>query len=61
MDGEEHLKHRRVMQPNLMPGSVRELEPVIRDIALSFIDKLEAGGPEIDFADEIASRRSATS
>ena len=54
MDGEEHLKHRRVMQPNLMPGSVRELEPVIRDIALSFINKLEAGGPEIDFADEIA-------
>ena len=54
MDGEEHLKHRRVMQPNLLPGSVKELEPIIREIALSFIDKLEASAPEIDFADEIA-------
>lgn len=51
MDGQEHLKYRRVIQPNLMPRNLAEVEPMIRDIARSFIDQMEASAPEMDFAD----------
>jgi cytochrome P450 len=54
MDGDEHLKYRRIIQPSLMPRSLGEVEPLVRQIARSFIDKLEASGSEIDFADDIA-------
>lgn len=54
MDGDEHLKYRQIIQPRLMPRSLTEVEPLVRQIARSFIDKLEASGPEIDFAEDIA-------
>lgn len=54
MDGEEHHKYRRVIQPSLMPRQLAEAESTIREIARSFMDKLEASGPETDFAEEVA-------
>ncbi|MBR9913007.1 MAG: cytochrome P450 [Gammaproteobacteria bacterium] len=54
MDGDEHVQYRRVIQPKLMPRNIAEVEPTVRAIARSFIDKLEASGPEMDFAADIA-------
>ena len=54
MDGEEHKNYRMVTQDQFMPNNVAKLEPLVRDIARSFVDKLEQLAPECDFAQEIA-------
>ena len=54
LDGEEHRKYRDITQVQFMPRNVGQFEPTIREIAKSFVAKLENGGREIDFARDIA-------
>lgn len=54
MDGEEHVKYRRVTQDELMPRNIGKYEPMVREIARSFVDKFINSGPEMDFAQDIA-------
>ncbi len=54
MDGEEHSKYRKVTQDRFIPRNIVDAEPMVREIARSFVDKLERSGPECDFALDIA-------
>jgi len=54
MDGEEHAAYRKVTQDRFMPRNIVQAEPLVREIARSFVDKLTELGPECDFASEIA-------
>lgn len=54
MDGDEHKKYRSITQNQFMPRNVGQFESTIREIAQSFVKKLEITGPECDFAQEIA-------
>lgn len=54
MDGDEHRKYRDITQEQFMPRNVGNFEPTIREIAKSFIAKLENSGSHCDFAQDIA-------
>ena len=48
LDGEQHTKYRKLLDPLFAPKQVARLEPVIRDLAETLIDAFAADG-EVDF------------
>ncbi|MGA5298634.1 cytochrome P450 [Nucisporomicrobium flavum] len=48
MDGEEHLRLRRMLTPEFMIKNVRRIEPLIGDVVDGALDALEAAGPPAD-------------
>ena len=54
MDSPDHMKYRLLTQNWFMPQRLRDLQPRIRQIAKSFVDRLMDIGPECDFARDIA-------
>jgi len=54
MDNPDHFAYRRLTQSWFMPQNLRNLEPRIREIARSFIDKMAGYGDRCDFARDIA-------
>lgn len=54
MDAPDHPVYRRLTQPWFMPQSIRKLEPRIREIARSFVDRMADKGGECDFARDVA-------
>src|SRR5262245_37662365 len=48
LDGDEHTKYRKLLDPLFAPRHVARLEPVIRDLAESLIDGFAANG-EVEF------------
>ena len=54
MDGREHSEHRRLTQGWFMPSRVKQLEPVIRGMAVKLIDRMIAMGGECDFVQDVA-------
>jgi cytochrome P450 len=54
MDNPDHGYYRRLTQPYFMPQNIRKLEPRIREIAKSFVDRMAAKGEGCDFAHDVA-------
>jgi cytochrome P450 len=54
MDNPDHGYYRRLTQPYFLPQNIRKLEPRIREIARSFVDRMAAKGGSCDFARDIA-------
>lgn len=54
MDNPDHGNYRRLTQPYFLPQNIKKLEPRIREIARSFVDRMEAKGGTCDFARDIA-------
>ncbi|MBS0469516.1 MAG: cytochrome P450 [Proteobacteria bacterium] len=54
MDNPDHGYYRRLTQPYFMPQNIRKLEPRIREIAKSFVDRMAAKGGTCDFARDVA-------
>lgn len=54
MDNPDHMNYRRLTQAAFMPQNLRKLEDRIREIARSFIAKMEEKGNECDFANDVA-------
>jgi cytochrome P450 len=50
LDGEEHTKYRKLLDPLFAPKHVARLEPVVRNLAESLIDGFAANG-EVEFYD----------
>ena len=48
LDGEQHTKYRKLLDPLFAPKQVSRLEPVIRDLSNALIDAFAADG-EVDF------------
>lgn len=48
LDGEQHTKYRKLLDPLFAPKQVARLEPVIRNLAETLIDAFAADG-EVDF------------
>ncbi len=53
LDGEEHIRTRRLVNPGFTPRRVRELVPHIRELSNQLIDDIEAKG-SIDFVEDFA-------
>ena len=54
MDNPDHHAYRRLTQAWFMPQNLRALEPRIREIARSFIDRMAELGGRCDFARDVA-------
>ncbi|HUO88984.1 MAG TPA: cytochrome P450 [Rhizomicrobium sp.] len=54
MDNPDHGYYRRLTQPYFLPQNIRKLEPRIREIAKSFVDRMADKGGACDFARDIA-------
>ncbi|PCJ72190.1 MAG: cytochrome P450 [Rhodobiaceae bacterium] len=54
MDNPDHMNYRRLTQNWFMPQNIKKLEPRIREIAKTFIDRMAAFGGECDFAKDVA-------
>lgn len=54
MDMPDHGYYRRLTQPYFLPQNIRKLEPRIREIAKSFVDRMADKGGSCDFARDIA-------
>ncbi|NWH07764.1 MAG: cytochrome P450 [Alphaproteobacteria bacterium] len=54
MDNPDHMKYRRLTQAWFLPQNIKKLENRIREIARSFIDRMEDKGGACDFARDIA-------
>jgi cytochrome P450 len=54
MDNPDHGYYRRLTQPYFLPQNIRKLEPRIREIAKSFIDRMADKSGACDFARDIA-------
>lgn len=54
MDGDYHRAHRAVLVDWFKAKNLREFEPRVREIARSFVDKMEDMGGQCDFAQDIA-------
>jgi cytochrome P450 len=54
MDAPDHLKYRTLTQGWFMPQNLKRLEPRIREVARSFVDRMAEMGGECDFARDIA-------
>ena len=50
LDGEQHTKYRKLLDPLFAPRQVARLEPVIRNLAETLIDAFAADG-QVDFFD----------
>ena len=48
LDGDQHTKYRKLLDPLFAPKQVARLEPVVRDLAESLIDAFATDG-EVDF------------
>jgi len=53
LDGEEHFRQRRLVNPGFTPRRVRELIPHIQELAQQLIDDV-AGRDDIDFVEDFA-------
>jgi cytochrome P450 len=54
MDNPDHAGYRRLGQPYFLPQNIRKLEPRIREIAKSFIDRMADKGTACDFSRDVA-------
>ncbi|MBL6853568.1 MAG: cytochrome P450, partial [Alphaproteobacteria bacterium] len=54
MDNPDHGYYRRLTQPYFLPQNIRKLEPRIREIAKSFVNRMAEKGGRCDFARDIA-------
>jgi len=54
MDNPDHLAYRRLTQGAFLPQNLRPLEPRIREIARTFVDRMAEKGGRCDFARDIA-------
>jgi len=54
MDNPDHGYYRRLTQPYFLPQNIRKLEPRIREIAKSFVDRMADKGGRCDFARDIS-------
>jgi cytochrome P450 len=54
MDNPDHFAYRKLTQGAFLPQNLRGLEPRIREIARSFVDRMAAHGGRCDFAQDIA-------
>jgi hypothetical protein len=54
LDDPEHRKLRQLTHDWFLPGNVKKLEPRIRDIARTHVDRMLALGGECDFVNEVA-------
>lgn len=54
MDNPDHGNYRRLTQPYFLPQNIKKLEVRIREIAKSFIDRMEDKGGTCDFARDVA-------
>ncbi len=54
MDNPDHMAYRRLTQAWFLPQNIKKLEPRIREIARSFLDRMAAFGTECDFARDVA-------
>jgi cytochrome P450 len=48
LDGDDHTKYRKLLDPLFAPKQIARLEPMVRELAESLIDKFAADG-EVDF------------
>lgn len=53
LDGDEHIRQRRLVNPGFTPRRVRELVPHIRELTQQLIDEIATKG-SIDFVEEFA-------
>ena len=53
MDGERHVRHRKVVQPVASPRNLRRLEPLIRSRATEILDNLPVG-ETFDWVDKVS-------
>ncbi|MFZ4520034.1 MAG: cytochrome P450 [Microthrixaceae bacterium] len=53
LDGEEHIRQRRLINQGFTPRRVRELIPHVRQLTNEIVDQIAAKG-EVDFVDEFA-------
>lgn len=54
MDNPDHMNYRRLTQSWFMPQNIKKLEPRIREIAKTFIDRMADFDGECDFAKDVA-------
>ncbi|MBI3678009.1 MAG: cytochrome P450 [Proteobacteria bacterium] len=54
MDNPDHGNYRRLTQPYFLPQNIKKLEPRIREIAKSFVDRMADKGGTCDFARDVA-------
>jgi cytochrome P450 len=54
MDNPDHGNYRRLGQPYFLPQNIRKLEPRIREIAKSFVQRMADKGDACDFARDVA-------
>lgn len=54
MDNPDHGNYRRLGQPYFLPQNIRKLEPRIREIAKSFVQRMADKGDSCDFARDVA-------
>ncbi|MEO8296254.1 MAG: cytochrome P450 [Burkholderiales bacterium] len=53
LDGDQHRKLRGITQKWFMPASVRQLDGRVREIAKTFVDKMQGLGGECDFVGDV--------
>ncbi|SFK24013.1 cytochrome P450 [Celeribacter neptunius] len=56
MDGEEHIRHRKLTAPEFSPAGLSKFVPQVQESADRWIKVMEEQGPEMDFAKEVAFR-----
>ncbi len=54
MDNPDHGHYRRLTQPYFLPQNIKKLEPRIREIAKSFVDRMFDKNGRCDFARDVA-------
>jgi cytochrome P450 len=54
MDGDEHRAHRNVVADWFRPANVKRLNERVAQLAKEYVDRMQALGPECDFANDIA-------
>lgn len=54
MDGDEHKAHRGIVNDWFKPGSVKQLQPRIEELARYYVDQMAAMGGSCDFVNDVA-------
>jgi cytochrome P450 len=56
MEGEEHLRLRRLLSPSFTPRRIDTWRPVVTGIATGLVEEVERKGPPVDVVDTFARR-----
>jgi cytochrome P450 len=54
MDGDEHRAHRNIVSDWFRPANVKRLNDRVTQLAKESVDRMQALGPECDFANDVA-------